>query len=217
MNRIAYFGGTFDPVHNGHLKIARTLVEFFRLDRFYFLPAFHAPHKADRTPTSPYRRFAMLSIATRNDSNIFVSTHELDQGEPRYTADTISELQGIFPRSKLFFVMGADSWMDIRTWRRWEDLLLMTDHIVVARPGFEIGVSHITDDARRRIQDIRGRDKSVVPENDRDRHAIYITDAVHFETSSSALREDLSDGELDRDSDIPIEVANYIEKYELYR
>jgi len=217
MNRIAFFGGTFDPVHNGHLNIARTLVEFFRLDRFYFLPAFHAPHKADRTPTSGYHRFAMLSVATENDPNIFVSTHELDHGEPRYTVDTIPELASKFPDTKLFFVMGADSWMDIRTWRRWEDLLLMTNHIVVARPGFEIDVSHVTDAVRERIEDIRGLDKHRLAAIEPDTHAIYVSNAVHFDTSSTLLREDLSDGELDRDEDIPAQVANYIEKYELYR
>jgi nicotinate-nucleotide adenylyltransferase len=214
MNRIAFFGGTFDPVHNGHLKIARTLVEFFRLDRFYFLPAFHAPHKADRKPTSAYHRFAMLSIATENDRDIFVSTHELDRGEPRYTVDTIPELSAAFRNSKLFFVMGADSWMDIGTWRRWEDLLLMTNHIVVARPGVEISAGHVTDRVRQRIEDVRGKS---VSNPERDDHAIYFTDAAHFDTSSTLLRDDLSDGELDRDTDIPVEVANYIEKYELYR
>jgi nicotinate-nucleotide adenylyltransferase len=217
MNRIAFFGGTFDPVHNGHLKIARTLVDFFRLDRFYFLPAFHAPHKADRKPTSAYHRFAMLSIATENDPNIFVSTHELDRWETRYTVDTIPELAAEFPGGKLFFVMGADSWMDIRTWRRWEDLLLMTNHIVVARPGFDLSVSHVTDAVRDRIEDIRESDRNRLPEVERDVPAIYITNAVHFDTSSSILRADLQDGELDRDTDIPLEVANYIEKYELYR
>jgi nicotinate-nucleotide adenylyltransferase len=217
MKRIAFFGGTFDPVHNGHLKIARTLVEFFRLDRFFFLPAFHAPHKTDRTPTSPYHRFAMLSIATADDPKIFVSTHELDRREPRYTVDTIPDLAAEFPESKLFFVMGADSWMDIRTWRRWEDLLMMTNHIVVARPGFEINVDHVTDGVRERIEDIREADKRRLPALERDDTAIYITNAVHFDTSSTLLRDDLSDGELDRDTDIPVEVANYIEKYELYR
>ena len=214
MNRIAFLGGTFDPVHNGHLKIARTLIEFFRLDRFYFLPAFHAPHKADRKPISAYDRFAMLSIATENDPNIFVSTHELDRREPRYTVDTIPELVDEFPGSKLFFVMGADSWMDIRTWRRWEDLLLMTNHLVIARPGVEIDVSHVTDNVRSRIKDIRGTDEGPAEANDQ---FIYITDAVHFDTSSTVLRDDLRDGELERDADIPVEVAKYIEKYELYR
>src|SRR4030095_11907049 len=211
MNRIAFFGGTFDPVHNGHLKIARTLVEFFRFDRFYFLPAFHAPHKADRKPTSACHRFAMLSIATKNDSSIFVSSHEIDRAVPRYTVDTIPELAAEFPEAELFFVMGADSWMDIRTWRRWEDLLLMTNYIVVARPGFEIDVSHVTDAIRKRIEDIRGMQKA--PSSDRDESSIYLTDAVHFDTSSTLLREDLRDGDLERDGDIPVEVAKYIEKY----
>jgi nicotinate-nucleotide adenylyltransferase len=215
MNRIAFFGGTFDPVHNGHLKIARTLVKFFELDRFYFLPAFHAPHKADRRPTSAYHRFAMLSIATQGDSSIFVSAHELDRGESRYTVDTIPELAAEFSGSKFFFVMGADSWGDIRTWRRWEDLLMMTNHIVVARPGFDIDVSHVTDAIRKRIEDIRGFQWA--PRVDRGESLIYITDAVQFDTSSTALREDLSDGDLERDGDIPVEVAKYIEKYELYR
>jgi nicotinic acid mononucleotide adenylyltransferase len=113
--------------------------------------------------------------------------------------------------------MGADSWIDIRTWRRWEDLLLMTNHIVVARPGIEISVAHVTDNVRERIKDIRGSDLHRLSEIEGEGQGIYLTDAVHFDTSSTILREDLSDGELARDSDISIEVANYIEKYELYK
>jgi len=217
MNRIAFFGGTFDPVHNGHLHIARSLVDIFRLDRFYFLPAFHAPHKPDRVPTSAYHRFAMLSIATQQEPKVVVSTHELDRMEPRYTVDTVPELTKEFANSKLFFVMGADSWMDIRTWRQWEDLLLMTNHIVIARPGFEISQSHVSDVVRERIKDVRSLDKGQIADLERDSDAIYLTDAVIFDTSSTILREDLSDGELERDEDVPVEVANYIEKYELYR
>jgi len=217
MNRIAFFGGTFDPVHNGHLHIARSIVDIFRLDRFYFLPAFHAPHKPDRVPTSAYHRFAMLSIATQQEPKVVVSTHELDRMEPRYTVDTVPELTKEFANSKLFFVMGADSWMDIRTWRQWEDLLLMTNHIVIARPGFEISQSHVSDVVRERIKDVRSLDKGQIADLERDSDAIYLTDAVIFDTSSTILREDLSDGELERDDDVPVEVANYIEKYELYR
>jgi len=159
----------------------------------------------------------MLSIATQQEPNIVVSTHELDRMEPRYTVDTVPELTKEFANSKLFFVMGADSWMDIRTWRRWEDLLLMTNHIVIARPGFEISQSHVSDVVRDRIKDVRSLDKGQIADLERDSDAIYLTDAVIFDTSSTILREDLSDGELERDDDVPVEVANYIEKYELYR
>ncbi len=90
MQRIAYFGGTFDPVHNGHLSIARALIDLFGLDRFFFLPAFHAPHKPDRQPTSGYHRFAMLCLATSLDPKISVSTLELEKNEKRYTIDTLA-------------------------------------------------------------------------------------------------------------------------------
>jgi nicotinate-nucleotide adenylyltransferase len=215
MRRIAYFGGTFDPVHNGHLLIARTLVSLFELDRFYFMPAFHAPHKPDRPPTSGYHRFAMLCLATASDERIAVSAHELDKREKRYTVDTLPELHGKHPDSRVFFVMGADSWSDIRTWREWEKVLLGSDHIVVTRPGYDISFDHVTDAVRDRIVDVRSKTK--IDLNASAQRRIYISDAVKFDTSATELRADLSDGHLERRDDVPLTVAKYIEKYELYR
>lgn len=212
MKRIAYFGGTFDPVHNGHLSIAASVTKLFGLERFFFLPAFHAPHKPDRAPTSGYHRYAMLCLATRGESNIAVSTLELEKREKRYTIDTLPELHALHPEARVFFVMGADSWADIRTWRDWENVLLASDHIVVTRPGYKIGFDHVTDAVRERIVDLRS---ASIGETDGRR--IYVTDAVLYDASATELREDLSDGRLDRENDIPAEVANYIEKYELYR
>jgi len=215
MRRIAYFGGTFDPVHNGHLAVARSLVGLFGLDRFFFLPAFHAPHKPDRPPTSGFHRYAMLCLATESDLKIAVSAHELEKGEKRYTVDTLPELQLNHLDAEVFFVMGADSWMDIRTWREWETVLLSLNHIVVTRPGYEIALDHVTEAVRGRIVDARsGTDLEL---HASEGHKIYITDAVRFDTSATVLRKDLSDGHLEREDDIPIEVAKYIEKYELYR
>lgn len=215
MGRIAYFGGTFDPVHTGHLTIARSLVERFRLDRFNFLPAFHAPHKPDRPPTSGYHRFAMLSIATINDPRIGVSTLELDKRQKRYTIETLPELHALHPDSDVFFVMGGDSWKEICTWRDWEQVLLASNHIVVTRPGYEISLDHVTDAVRARIVDLRSTETGTIMEPIG--YRIFITDAVLYDTSATELREDLSDGHLDREDDIPAEVAKYIEKYELYK
>ena len=215
MKRIAYFGGTFDPVHKGHLTIARSLVSLFSLDRFFFLPAFHAPHKPDRLPISGYHRFAMLSIATQHDEQIGVSTLELEKRQKRYTIDTLAELDSLHPGKRIFFVMGADSWVDIRTWRDWENVLLAADIIVVTRPGYEISFDHVTDAVRASIVDLRSTKEAYIV-NRRGR-SIYITDAVRFDTSATELRSDLSDGHLEREDEIPIEVAKYIEKYELYR
>lgn len=216
MKKIAYFGGTFDPVHNGHVTIAKSLVELFKLDKFFFLPAFHAPHKPDRPPTSGYHRYAMLCLATQNESKIAVSTLELEKREKRYTIDTLPEIHSLHPGATVFFVMGADSWMDIRTWRDWEDVLLASDHIVVTRPGYNISFDHVTPAIRDRIVDLRStglREKLDTSGGMR----IYITDSVLYDASATELREDLSDGHLERDEDIPAEVAKYIEKYELYK
>ncbi|MFL6468740.1 MAG: nicotinate-nucleotide adenylyltransferase [Pyrinomonadaceae bacterium] len=215
MKRVAVFGGTFDPVHVGHLMIARKLVELFKLDQFVFLPAFHAPHKPDRKPTSAFHRFAMLSIATRNDADISVSILELEKGQPRYTVETIPELKDIYFGSKLFFVMGADSWSEIKTWKRWKDVLKLTNHIIVSRPGYHLELNHVTDEVRKRIIDVRGSNVNI-PEVENEYDSIYLTDSVFFDTSATELREDLSDGDLERVDEIPVEVAKYIEKYELY-
>jgi len=212
---LAFFGGTFDPVHNGHLKIATTLVDLFELDRFFFVPAFHAPHKPESRPTSGYHRFAMLSLATADESKIFVSTLELDHAKSRYSFDTLTELKAGYPDDRVIFVMGADSWMDIRTWHRWDEVLLLTDHIVVSRPGHHISFGHVSETIRDRIADVRGERVEIrlgqTPQ-------IYITDAVHFDVSATEIRRDVQENDvLDRTDDVTSEVAKYIEKYELYR
>ncbi len=213
--KLAFFGGTFDPVHCGHLSIAKTLVELFGLDLFFFVPAFHAPHKPNTKPTSGYHRFAMLSLATADEERMSASTLELDHAKSRYSFDTLSELKAMYPDDRVIFVMGADSWMDIRTWHRWEEVLLLTDHIVVSRPGYAISFDHVTDAVKGRIVDARGETNSIPI---RQTPHIYFTDAVHFDVSATEIRDDIRDDDvLDRTDDVPDVVAKYIEKYELYR
>jgi nicotinate-nucleotide adenylyltransferase len=214
--RIAFYGGTFDPVHCGHIAVAHRLLDLFSLDQFVFLPAFHAPHKLERKPTSGYHRFAMLTLATRGERSMSVSTLELDHAQKRYTIETLPELLTGNPNATIFFVMGADSWVDIKTWREWEKVLLMTNHIVVTRPGYEITFDHVTDAVRERIVDLRGGDESTTIKSDGPR--IFVTDAVELDVSATKIREDISeDDRLDREDDVPQEVAKYIEKYELYK
>ena len=214
--RIAFYGGTFDPVHCGHITVAKRLLLLFRLDEFVFLPAFHAPHKADVKPTSAYHRFAMLALATSGEPQISISTLELDRAEKRYTVDTLPEIIQRQPDADILFVMGADSWVDILTWREWEKVLLMTNHIVVTRPGFEISTDHVSDAVRERIVDLRNSRNTV--KLDEPGQRIYITDAVKVDVSATAIREDVREDErLDNQDDVPEEVAKYIEKYELYK
>ena len=213
--RIAFYGGTFDPVHCGHIQVARNLLSLFDLDQFVFLPAFHAPHKPDRVPTSAYHRFAMLVLATQHEKRISVSTLELDHRQKRYTVETLPELMALHPDTEIFFVMGADSWVDIKTWREWERVLLMANQIVVTRPGYEITIDHVSDAVRERIVDLRRQTKRTRLDGE---PRIYITDAVKADVSATDIRDDIGeDARFDRVDDVPQEVAKYIEKYELYR
>jgi nicotinate-nucleotide adenylyltransferase len=216
MRRLAFYGGTFDPVHCGHIAVAKALVDIFAFDEFFLLPAYHAPHKPGTPPTSAYHRFAMLTLATQNEARISVSTLELEHATKRYSFDTMSEINAVHPESSNFFVMGADSWRDIRTWHRWDELLLLTNHIVVTRPGYEITFDHVNDAVRRRIVDLRN--STAKPEVNAEGAKIYVTDAVRSNISATAIRDDVrQDDRLDNEDDVPEEVAKYIEKYELYK
>ena len=155
MKRIAFYGGSFDPLHCGHLTIARALLRVFALDEFVFIPAFHAPHKKDKRPTSAFHRFAMLALATNDEPQIKVSKMELDVPERPYSVETLTRLKNELTDTEIFFVMGADSWADITTWREWEKVLTLTNIIVVTRPDYEIGFNHVTDEIRERIVDLR--------------------------------------------------------------
>jgi len=220
MKEVAYYGGTFDPVHRGHIFVADGVQRLFGLDQVKFLPAFHAPHKPDSVPTSAFHRFAMLVLATSQFPNLSVSTLELEHGKKRYTIETLSELKAIHPGERHVFIMGADSWMDILTWRGWEEVLLMTDHIVAARPGYDISFDHVSANVRERIIDVRGFDAAETQKEfnlQRPRsHSIFITDVAEHNISATEIRIDASDGKIDRQHDMPGEVAKYIEKYELY-
>ena len=223
MKRIAFYGGSFDPPHNGHLTIARKLTEIFELDEFVFVPAFHAPHKKDKNPTSPFHRFAMLTIATGKESKIKVSKMELEVPEKPYTFETLTRLKNELKDSQIFFVMGADSWQDITTWREWEKVLTIVNIIVVTRPDYEIGFSHVTDAIRERIVDMRSRESRVESREEKikdqrpkTKDQIYITDAVQIDVSATGIRQKVKENSADWREDVSAEVVKYIEKYELY-
>jgi nicotinate-nucleotide adenylyltransferase len=216
--RIAIYGGTFDPVHSGHLQIARRVLQLFEIDEFLFMPARVAPHKFDAQVSPALHRHAMLALATRADPRLCISTFELEAPERQYTVDTLFHFRSRFGESAdLFFVMGTDSWAEITTWREWQRLLTLANLIVVTRPGYEFSAVHVGDPTAASVVDMRGLAK-----RDSRRSApaqeIFVTDAVMLDVSATevrtAARENLSER---LDQLVPPEVADYIRKYKLYR
>src|SRR5215831_4654287 len=139
--RVAIYGGTFDPVHNGHIEVARRALKLFALDEVIFVPACVPPHKRNANITSPFHRFAMLALATEMDQRLLVSTVELDAPDRPYAVDTVERMRAqLGDKTGLFFIVGADSWLEITTWREWQRLLTLCNLIVVTRPGFDLKV-----------------------------------------------------------------------------
>ena len=213
MKKIAFYGGSFDPPHNGHLTIACALTELFELDEFVFIPAFHAPHKKDKNPTAALHRYAMLALATNKESHVRISKIELDAPERPFTFETLSKLKDELNDVQIFFVMGADSWAEITTWREWQTVLTLTSIIVVTRPNYKIEFSHVTDEIRQRIVDLRRKDNSRLITDD---SRIYITDAVQLDISATEIRQKIKENKTDWRELVPNEVAKYIKKYDLY-
>ncbi|HMF55402.1 MAG TPA: nicotinate-nucleotide adenylyltransferase [Pyrinomonadaceae bacterium] len=219
--RIALYGGTFDPVHFGHLSVAEKLLELFALDEALFIPATLAPHKRSREVTSGWHRYAMLALATEHDERLRISTVELDAPEKPYTVETLSHLHEEMGRdARLFFVMGADSWTEIQTWREWKQVLEMSDHIVVTRPGYELDVAHVGHEFQSSVVDLRGAGRDEIS-SEVERSAgrkIFVTDAVVKDVSATEIRALARRDERERLLElVPPNVADYIEKYRLYR
>lgn len=217
--RIAIYGGTFDPVHSGHLKVGRRVSEFFAIDEFLFMPARLAPHKVGQEAASALDRYAMLALATQNESRLSVSRFELDGPGKQYTVDTLAHFRASCGElADLFFVMGADSWAEITTWREWQRLLTLANLIVVTRPGHETVIEDFAG-ATSQIVDLRGENNPAAVETvEADAPKIFVTDAVMMDISATAVRRAArAEEEEELKRLVPSSVADYIRKYGLYR
>ncbi|HEV3468636.1 MAG TPA: nicotinate-nucleotide adenylyltransferase [Pyrinomonadaceae bacterium] len=220
--RIALYGGTFDPVHAGHLAVARNLSGLFALDEVLFVPAYVAPHKRDRRVSPALDRHAMLALATQGEPRFKISTVELEAPGRPYTVETLAGFrERLGPGVRLFFVMGADSWEEITTWREWERVLSLAEHLVVTRPGHELPVGHVTPAVRARVVDLqgasRGRAEAALAEAGGPR--VYLTDAARVDLSATDVRRAAraGAGAAELSSLVAPAVAEYIVKYGLYR
>jgi nicotinate-nucleotide adenylyltransferase len=219
--RIAIYGGTFDPVHVGHLAVANDLLKLFELDQVVFVPAYAAPHKRAVGVTPPLHRYTMLALATQDSDAVRVSTIELEEPQKPFTIETLLRLQKQFGDSvRLVFVMGADSWAEITTWREWEKVLSIVDHIVVARPGYELKTQSVPATIRERIVDLSGVPAAEISSRFEESEAtkIYITDAIFVDVSATAIRRNFAAGDNeDWVTRVPPPVGEYIRKYGLYK
>jgi nicotinate-nucleotide adenylyltransferase len=198
--RVGLFGGTFNPVHQGHLLAASQAMTSFRLECVHFIPNKIPPHRAlaDLDDAAEHR-FAMLVLATACNPHFYVSRYELDRDRISYTVNTVEELSMQYPTWTISFITGADTIIE-HTWRDFERLLgMLESFIVLARPGCNLAALEA------RLQ--------ALPRTSRDK--IRLLEVPLLDVSSSRIR-DLCHRRLPISYLVPREVECYISKHELY-
>lgn len=136
-------GGTFDPIHYGHLVAASEVADLFDLDQVVFVPS-GQPWQKDRDVSAAEDRYLMTVIATASNPRFSVSRVDIDRAGPTYTKDTLRDLRALNPDSQLFFITGADALESILSWQGWEELFDLARFVGVSRPGYELSHDHIT-------------------------------------------------------------------------
>ena len=137
--KICLFGGTFDPVHNGHIKFAQHVEEFLSLDKLIFIPSFMAPHKQTFKATDPKHRLNMLEIAVSDHDKWLVNDYEILNEGVSYSIHTIKHIKKIFGKSHIYyFLIGADNLLIMKKWKEYENLLQMITFVVTPRDGVDI-------------------------------------------------------------------------------
>jgi nicotinate-nucleotide adenylyltransferase len=190
--RLGVFGGTFDPVHLGHLRAAEVARESLHLDRVLFVPSGKPPHRPSAV-ASALDRYAMLALANSAHPDFVLSDLELRREGPAYTVDTLEALHEQAPGSELFLVIGADAFADIASWREPERVLRLCTAAVVDRPGRAAPFPELPALAR-----------------------VVRVERPTLPFSSTEIRRLIKAGHSVRYV-VPEEVADYIEKRELYR
>jgi len=198
--RIAIMGGTFDPVHYGHLVAAEAVRQEFGVDEVRFIPTGNQPHKEQRRQAKPWHRYMMTALATSSNRFFVPSSVEIDRGGKSYTIDTVRELRKeLGSAAQIYFITGADAVLEILTWKEPDALLSMCDFIAVTRPGYrrETLLAHI---------------KKLGCNYD---SKIHFLEVPALAISSSDIRARVFLGKSAKYL-IPDSVLDYIFKYELY-
>jgi nicotinate-nucleotide adenylyltransferase len=134
---VGIFGGSFDPIHAGHVAPVRAALRRLGLERVLYVVTADPPHKPRRALAPAWARYAMVELALLDEPGLFASALELTPGRPCYTVDTLRQLRAQHPDWNLFLLLGADSYRDLETWREWREIASLARLVVLARPGVQ--------------------------------------------------------------------------------
>jgi nicotinate-nucleotide adenylyltransferase len=192
MKKIGLLGGTFNPIHNGHLFLASQAKEKFKLDKVIFIPSALPPHKEEKDLVNSKHRYIMTILATLDNDDFIVSDIEIHRGGKSYTLDTLKEIKKIYGEDlSLYFIAGYDVISELDTWKESEEILNLCTFIIANRPGYPL---KIKEGYQKHVEELN------IPE---------------LEISSTEIREKIKNRESIKYL-VPDLVYKYIYKYSLY-
>lgn len=200
--KVGLFGGSFDPIHQGHIEPVLEAQRRFGLDRIVYLPTATPPHKPERSFAPALARFAMVELALLDHSDLLVSAHELTLGRAAYTVETLAHFHAAEPDSELHLLIGADSFLEISSWVRWREIVDAARLVVLTRPGFRL------DDPK----------PALAPELQAavDAGRVHFVENAPLTASATEVRRRLAAREAIPDGWLSPRVVRYLSKYRLY-
>lgn len=206
--KIGLFGGTFDPIHIGHLRSAEEVAEALGLERILFVLAAHPPHKGGRAHASEGHRWEMLRMALEGNPRFEPSDVELKKDGPSYSVETVSYFRKAMPDAEIFFILGADAFLEIETWKEYQRLLSLSNFAVMRRRGLQEDLKVIEALGYQRAKE----GLYLHPSGTR----LHFLSVTPIGVSSTQVREAVKHGRSIRYL-VPQRVEEYIRRHSLYR
>jgi nicotinate-nucleotide adenylyltransferase len=199
--KIGLFGGSFDPIHRGHIEPIQEARRALGLDRVLYLPTARPPHKPGRALAPALARYAMVELALLKEDGLYASPHELTLERPAYTIETLEHFRREMPAAELFLIIGGDSFADLHLWVRWREIPQAARLVVLARPGWDLDAPSLHPE----IAELGKTDR------------VILLRQPPVDISSTRLREILAAGRPVPEGALTDLVVRYVHKYDLYR
>ncbi len=216
-HRLGILGGTFNPVHYGHLAAAEEVRDRLKLDRILFIPSFVPPHKHEEDVPLAVHRMEMVRLAVAGNPTFEPSDIEIRRGGRSYTIDTVESLRNVHPDAELYFITGLDSFLEIKTWNKWETLLSLCRFVVLSRPGYRFSGLRTLDFMKCAEKEFAELDRGIRTESvvRSGRFTVHLEMIPLFDISSTDIRRRMKEGRSIK-YHLPEAVETYIIKNKLY-
>jgi len=221
LKKIGLIGGTFDPVHNGHLHLALQAQKLFDLQKVIFVPAYRSPHKLDLKPVSCEHRLTMLSLALENQPSFYLDKLEINKNKVSYTIETLKDLNSLHPDWEIFLILGADAFKEIDTWKQSSQLLDFCSILVGTRPGAELNLTasiqrkFSLDEPKRQAYHSSLKSNLIVYKKLKKNIRVILFEISPLDISSNDIRQRIFNKEEIKNL-LPLSVDNYIMEHRLY-